>query len=464
MSLKYLQELANDFENLLETDEGYDVIIYAGDNENVKEIHALSNILRVRSQYFHTVLSNGLIKKKDGKFIFNFPNTSPQFFKIILRFIYCGKIELEKLQVSEILKLLAVIDELKIHSLVTCIQEFWIKYQYEFLRQNPIEILEAIYPHEIFTGLWNYCLEEICSEPDILFNSDKFINLKEPLLELFLRRDDLSLDEIDVWNNLIKWCFSQHPSIQQDVNKWDKEEIVIMERTIHRFIPLIRFYHISSTDFITKVYPFKEIMPKDLINNILLFHMSPQVQLYFDIESPRKPKCIHEKYVYDSNIPYDFNLLYRASRDGNTPAVFHTKCDKKGTTMVVVKISNSNQVVGGYNPLQWKSRDVWKSTQDSFIFSFVNKNDLKSAKVGYSNGDKFSIGDFMNYGPLFGSQYNLGYTNDKWYGRRSNSYPDVGILNSLMLMITKFFKLLRNNQISVSTLMEKFNNKVFIIY
>lgn len=32
----------------------YNVIIYAGENENVKEIHAHSNILRTRSQYFRT--------------------------------------------------------------------------------------------------------------------------------------------------------------------------------------------------------------------------------------------------------------------------------------------------------------------------------------------------------------------------------------------------------------------------
>ena len=29
----------------------------------------------------------------------------------------------------------------------------------------------------------------------------------------------------------------------------------ILERTIHRFLPLIRFYSISEDDFILKVYP-----------------------------------------------------------------------------------------------------------------------------------------------------------------------------------------------------------------
>ncbi|POG76247.1 hypothetical protein GLOIN_2v905933 [Rhizophagus irregularis DAOM 181602=DAOM 197198] len=85
MTFEYSQELANDYEKLFEEDEDYDVIIYAGENNKVKEIHAHSNILRFRSLYFSTAFSNELTKKKDGKYIFNFPKISPKFFKIILR-------------------------------------------------------------------------------------------------------------------------------------------------------------------------------------------------------------------------------------------------------------------------------------------------------------------------------------------------------------------------------------------
>ncbi|RGB38434.1 hypothetical protein C1646_740584 [Rhizophagus diaphanus] len=307
MSFDYSQEVISDCEKLLETDEGYDVIIYAGKNENVEEIHAFSNLLRIRSKYFRAALSNELIKNcKNEKFIFNFPNISLQFLKIILRFIYCGKVDLTNLQGPDVLKLLIAVDEFKIQTLILCIQEYLTKHRHEFLQQNPIEILETIYQHETFTDLWNYCLEEICAKPDILFKSDKFVNLKAPLLELLLKRDDLSLDEIAIWDSLIKWCFSQHPSIQKDVKKWNKEEIVIIERTIHRFILLIRFYNISSADFITKVYPFKKILPKDLVNNILSFHMAPDEQLNTNIQSPRKRKFDSINVNNSFYVNYDF--------------------------------------------------------------------------------------------------------------------------------------------------------------
>ena len=85
MSSKFWAELSNDYEKLLEKEIGYDVIIYAGEEPNVKEIHAHSNILSIRSQYFDTAFSNEWDERKDGKFIFKKPNISPHLFNIILR-------------------------------------------------------------------------------------------------------------------------------------------------------------------------------------------------------------------------------------------------------------------------------------------------------------------------------------------------------------------------------------------
>src|SRR5581483_8674832 len=78
----------------------------------------------------------------------------------------------------------------------------------------------------------------------------------------------------------------------------------------------------------------------------------------------------NSSHYNEKNIPYKFNLLYRASRDGNTAAKFHEKCDNKGATIVVAKIKDSEQIVGGYNPLFWDSSNSDKVTYDSFLFSF----------------------------------------------------------------------------------------------
>ena len=72
------------------------------------------------------------------------------------------------------MKLLIAVDELNIQQLIPYIQEFLIEHQTEFLHQNPTGILETVYQHESFTDLWNFCLDKICEEPKILFNSDEF--------------------------------------------------------------------------------------------------------------------------------------------------------------------------------------------------------------------------------------------------------------------------------------------------
>ena len=64
-------------------------------------------------------------------------------------------------------------------------------------------------------------------------------------------------NEITIWKNLLKWACGQKPVIQQDINKWSKNEFTMIEGRLSRFIPLVRFYQISSEDFLSKVYPFK---------------------------------------------------------------------------------------------------------------------------------------------------------------------------------------------------------------
>jgi TLD len=291
--------------------------------------------------------------------------------------------------------------------------------------------------------------------------------LKAPLLELILKRDDLSLDEIVIWDNLIKWCLAQHPSFKKDIKKWNKEEITTMKNTIDMFIPLIRFYYISSADFLDKVYPYKVLLPEDLVNNIFAFHMKKQ-KIDDDTRPSRKLKPNYDSVIIEPqhfnifsnwiekkddesynvrNIPYDFNLLYRASRDGNTPEAFHDKCDNKGATIVITKITNSEQIVGGYNPLFLDSNDKCKSTCDSFIFSFMNKDDIQSAKVGYSNNDDAkSIGDYLSYGPIFGGGNDLRFYNGIWYSNDINSYPKMNIPRRFRAQDFEVFHVIKNNQ------------------
>ena len=256
------------------------------------------------------------------------------------------------------------------------------------------------------------------------------------------------MEEIEIWESLLKWCFAQQ-NINNDPANWSKDDITKIERSLHNFIPLIRFYNIEPTDFFYKVYCYKDILPQDLIHDLLEFHIVPNVEPKANIAPSRKPvlkfkldsTLIKQEHIAifsswidkkDSshynrkNIPYKFDLLYRASRDGKTAASFHEKCDNKGVTVVVAKVQNSEKILGGYNPLFWDSSCSYKSTNDSFLFSFTDRNNLKSTKVGYCMDNQKAVYCHSSYGPEFGnSDFRCENNGTIWYGYPNNSYPKV---------------------------------------
>jgi hypothetical protein len=356
-------------------------------------------------------------------------------------------------------------DECMLKKLTQLTEDFIIKNQQQFLQNDPVEILKIIYCCKPLVKVQDYCLDKICSEPKILFNSDKFTQLSAPLLEIILKRDDLKLEEIEIWENLIKWGLAKEQVLNKEVTKWNQDDINTFKRILYRFIPLIRFYDISTRDYFNKVKPYEEILSKELRDDILKSYMIPE---YKPIYTPRRlniestdsiminrehltifanwidRKNENAKYIND--IPYKFSLLYRASRDGNTAAAFHAKCDNKGATIVVVKITNSEQIVGGYNPIFWSSNTGGKSTRDSFIFSFTNKNDFRCAKVVYSNNMANSIYFIENCGPVFGcNDLYINYINgpNVWCSACTSCYPTLNLPVSMNVDDYEVFQVIK---------------------
>src|SRR5207249_1727725 len=60
---------------------------------------------------------------------------------------------------------------------------------------------------------------------------------------------------------------------------------------------------------------------------------------------------------------YKFNLLFRGSRDGFTFEKFHENCDNQSYTITVIKVKDSSEILGGYNPTEWKSDITFGNTK-----------------------------------------------------------------------------------------------------
>ncbi|RGB21421.1 hypothetical protein C1646_778073 [Rhizophagus diaphanus] len=104
---------------------------------------------------------------------------------------------------------------------------------------------------------------------------------------------------------------------------------------------------------------------------------------------------------------YDFKLILRGSRDGFTPVKFHEICNNKSHTVSIIKVKSSDEILGGYNPIEWKNNNSIKysydATKDSFIFSFNDKFDIKNHILSRVLDETYAIDNYLYYGPSFGA-------------------------------------------------------------
>src|SRR3984957_14181260 len=117
--------------------------------------------------------------------------------------MYCGSVDLTKLQPHEILNLLLPLHEFELQPLITHIQETLINNHNDFIIENIFETFELTYQKKQLNMLWDFCIQEICCNSGHLFISTKFLTLNPAILEIILKRDEFYIDnEITIWENL----------------------------------------------------------------------------------------------------------------------------------------------------------------------------------------------------------------------------------------------------------------------
>src|SRR5689334_17294541 len=85
LPLKHISKLMNDLTNVMHESDYYDVEIKIGNGNNVKIFKAHSHILKARSLYFRSALSNNWVERSEnGIILFEKENISPKIFEIIL--------------------------------------------------------------------------------------------------------------------------------------------------------------------------------------------------------------------------------------------------------------------------------------------------------------------------------------------------------------------------------------------
>jgi len=98
-----------------------------------------------------------------------------------------------------------------------------------------------------------------------------------------------------------------------------------------------------------------------------------------------------------------WQLIYRASRDGYTAKAFHQSCDGCFPTMCVIR-SENGFIFGGFTSVPWGSKNEDKSDTLAFLFTLKNPYGIKPTKYSIcERAVDFAVSHNSKGGPTFGS-------------------------------------------------------------
>lgn len=296
--------------------------------------------------------------------------------------------------------LLIAADELRLEDLCSHTIEELFKDK-KSLESNFVLIQCTVRKLEHYTKLSQLYQDSIQQDPSLIFNTDDFITKDRSFLLDILKKNH-SLKPDKVWDKLVEWCRAQSVELKLDVGKWTPDDVSTFRDLIHPFIQYINFKDICSTDFSQKVKPFfdDEFCIKILGNRSLMIDSkiinSEQAFLLADfIKMMRKDT---------RNDFYKFELLIRATDQGFGNDPFYESCEEKGPTITVARVKDTNEILGGFNSLKWKSYSHNFCSTKNFIFSLDvnNLEDSIFSKVkvlGKTTRNKFYL--LPDFGDLY---------------------------------------------------------------
>ncbi|RHZ58865.1 hypothetical protein Glove_367g29 [Diversispora epigaea] len=189
-------------------------------------------------------------------------------------------------------------NKLEIHLIET--KASWLKTHFSL-------VYRTIFDRQNFKNLENYCNDIIVKYPNLIFDANDFTSLPESALISLLKRDDLQMEEVEIWDYIVKWGIAQNPTLPTNLEDWTKDNFL----------------------------PFSAIISED---------HAAEISTWID----RKSTTYSTTYI-----PYKFELILRGSRDGFAPQTFWNICHGHAHTVVVTKVKGTDEIIGGFNPLAW---------------------------------------------------------------------------------------------------------------
>jgi hypothetical protein len=114
--------------------------------------------------------------------------------------------------------------ELGLQELITYLQSFLIKTKANWMEQNFNMIYQISFENNSFLKLQKFCTNLITKRPNKIFKSPNFSSIPEKLLISHIQSNNLQMDEIQVWEHVLKWGPAQNPELPSDPTNFSKED------------------------------------------------------------------------------------------------------------------------------------------------------------------------------------------------------------------------------------------------
>lgn len=217
-------------------------------------------------------------------------------------------------------------------------------------------------------------------------------------------------------------------SDEDETYTWSKEQKMLADGVKKKMLPLIpciRFLLIPGDKYLEFMEPYKIIpsyLRKRLLHHyirsnqsstVVLDNIPPRLltprencivnsslingydQLYIEhwITGEKLNKCspLIDNLVPRPSIAHPsfkaskWTLLYSSSLHGPDMRSFHLRCDNKGPTVTLIKISETNEIIGGYNSQSWRSETGGRyGFARAFLFN-LSGTGITERKLGHMN-------------------------------------------------------------------------------
>jgi hypothetical protein len=167
-------------------------------------------------------------------------------------------VSLDELTPCELLDLLCATDEFMLTELMNFAESYLLSLADTWIKTDFIKVQSHAHQFMECKKLQEFCIQTIGKNPELIFKSNDFINLSGDMLIDLLKRENIDMEEVEIWKYVVKWGIHKcsNSLSEKDVKEWEEEDFNELWEILKDYVELIRFGDISSGDFSSEVKPY----------------------------------------------------------------------------------------------------------------------------------------------------------------------------------------------------------------